>query len=194
MRSKNWCMHCFVNRMRHLKRLHDVDPYHNYEYIWVNEWTNEWGIIHAFWMPWSMGSPSGFRQGGLPSHLDREGLTQCLNRCLVSDSSANIASVANAWVNGPYSYAACCEDRLLLLCDIKVLLLLCLCLSLSSRHIPGPRDVIYAIIPTLFLNFCCAAIPTSCCIFNVKYWKTPTHFFSRYTHIMENDPSRGLYT
>ena len=31
----------------------EVGPYHKYEYIWMIEWS----IIHAFWMPGSVGTP-----------------------------------------------------------------------------------------------------------------------------------------
>ena len=80
-----------------------VGPYHKHEHIWRNdEWMNDWSIIHDFWMPGSMGTPSlQTGRAGFVIHPGK-GWLSVWTDAWVSDSSANTASVANTWVNGPY--------------------------------------------------------------------------------------------
>ena len=63
-----------------------------------------WSIIHAFWMSGSMGTPSLLT--GRPGFVvyPGKGWLGIWMDAWVSDSSTNTASVANAWVNGPYTY------------------------------------------------------------------------------------------
>ena len=67
----------------------------------------------------SMGFP-GLRlqtgRAGFVIHPEKGWLSVWMD-AWVSDPSANTASVANTWVNGPYMLP--CEDRLLQLCDGK---------------------------------------------------------------------------
>jgi len=67
----------------------EVSPYHKYEYLQMNEWVNKWSIIHAVWMPGSMGTP-GLQTGraGFVFHPEK-GWLDVWTDAWVSDSSAN---------------------------------------------------------------------------------------------------------
>ena len=79
----------------------EVGPYHNYECIWMYEWMNKWSIIHVFWMPGSRGTPClQTGRAGFVIHPGKGWLSVWMD-AWVSDCSANTASLANTWVNGP---------------------------------------------------------------------------------------------
>ena len=62
----------------------------------------EWIIIHAFWMPGSMGTPGLWTErAGFVLHPEK-GWLSVWKDAWASNSSANTASIADAWVNCPY--------------------------------------------------------------------------------------------
>ena len=106
--SKNWCMHCVVNRTRNTEvnwcmhcvvnrtRNTEVGSYQycKYEYTWMNEWS----IIHAFWM---LGSKDTCGLQTVPAigfviHSEKGWLGVWMD-AWVSNPSADTASIANTW-------------------------------------------------------------------------------------------------
>ena len=70
---------------------------------WMSEWVSELLAIHGFWMAGSVGI-SGLQTGraGFVIHLEK-GWPGVWTDAWVSDCLVNTASVANTWVNAPYT-------------------------------------------------------------------------------------------